>query len=108
MPFSLLHDEIWCCLVGSALIGLGQLVQGQTSSACAIFSRYKDRFSPPSFTFGGRYPGCVWLSVSPEKPPTFLPLFNTFFKKNHFIIIREMTFPPGFSKQMPCRELQDV
>lgn len=75
LPFSVPRDETQCRLVCSALIGVGWLIFGQTSGACAIFFWIE---RPPWFTFGSSYPGCVRLLVFTKKPPTLLPFFGTF------------------------------
>lgn len=61
----------------------------------------------PFFSFGARDPGRVGLSALTEDPPPPCP-FPELLKKAHFILIGQMTFPASLSKQIPCRELQEL
>lgn len=61
----------------------------------------------PRFPFGAGDPGRVRLAAHTEDPPP-LCLFPELLKKTHFILIRQVTFPAALSKEIPCRELQQI
>lgn len=60
--------------------------------------------APPHFFFGAGIPA---VSAHPEDPPPPCP-FPELLRKTPLILIRQMTFPAALSKQIPCRELQEI
>lgn len=101
-PFALLGAEIWRCLF--ALTTLGWLVQGRGGFPVGYSLDAKPIPALPHFSFGA---GILAVSAHPEDPPPPCP-FPELLRKTPLILIRQMTFPAALSKQIPCRELQEI